>query len=134
MAAPSASARGGISLSNSSFDFRPRPPETTLVAVARSGRSDLARSSDTHSVSGSTLGSTPSVISADPPSVSAAGKAVPRTVIILMLSVDWTVRAAFPAYMGRTKARGPERDQSCPFGRKEGTLRVFSYYLHFQSP
>lgn len=97
MAAPSASARGGINLSKSSFDFRPRPPETTLVAVARSGRSDFARSSDTHSVSDSTFGSIPSVISAEPPSVSAAGKAVPRTVMTLMSSVDWTVRTAFPA-------------------------------------
>ena len=52
----------------------------------------------------STLGSIPLLTSAEPPSVSAAANAVPRTVIILISSLDWTVRIALPAYMGRTKA------------------------------
>ena len=88
MAAPKASASGGMILSNSSFDFNPRPPETTLPAVARSGRSDFAKSSESHSVLFSILGSIPSDISAEPPSASAAAKAVPLTVIILILSDD----------------------------------------------
>lgn len=104
IAAPRASASGGISWSNCSLDFSPRPPETTLLAVARSGRSDLVRSSEIHSVTGSTLGSIPSVMSADPSSSSAAAKAVPRTVMILIWSVDWTVSSALPAYIGRTNA------------------------------
>ena len=45
------------------------------------------------------------MISAEPPLASAAAKAVPLIVIILILSDDWTVRMAFPAYIGRTKAR-----------------------------
>lgn len=97
MAAPNASASGGIIRSNSSFDLRPLPPETTFPAVASSGRSDFAKSSDIHSVLISTLGSDPSTIEADPPSASAAAKAVPRTVTIFILSVDWTVRMALPA-------------------------------------
>lgn len=104
MAAPNASAKGGMIWSNCSFDFRPRPPETTLLALARSGRSDLARSSETHSVWISTLGSVPSRISAELPAASAGAKAVPRTVIILIVSADCTVRMAFPAYIGRVNA------------------------------
>lgn len=104
IAAPNASANGGISLSNCSFDLRPLPPDTTLPAVARSGRSDFARSSETHSVGDSDLGSTPSVISAEPPEISAAGKAVPRIVMILIGSEDWRVMMALPAYIGRMNA------------------------------
>ena len=92
-------------LSNCSFDFKPRPPETTFPAVAKSGLSDFARFSDIHSVGQAVLGSTPSVISADPSPNSAAANAVPRIVIILIASDDWTVRIAFPAYIGRTKAK-----------------------------
>lgn len=88
IAAPKASASGGMILSNSSFDFNPRPPDMTLLAVARSGRSDFAKSSESHSVLISTLGSTPSTISAEPPPTSAAAKAVPLIVIILILSDD----------------------------------------------
>lgn len=97
IAAPKASANGGIILSNCSFDFRPRPPETTFDAVARSGRSDTARSSESHSVLMGSLGSVPSASSAEPSAISAAAKAVPRIVMILMGSVDWTVRMALPA-------------------------------------
>lgn len=104
MAAPKASARGGMIWSNCSLDFRPRPPETTLLAVARSGRSDFAKSSESHSVLISAWGSMPSAIVAEPPSASAAANAVPRMVTILTLSDDWTVRMALPAYIGRTKA------------------------------
>ena len=50
--------------SNCSLDLRPRPPETTRVAVARSGRSDLARSSEIQVVGHGALGSEPSSISA----------------------------------------------------------------------
>lgn len=88
IAAPKASANGGISRSNCSLDFRPRPPETTLLAVARSGRSDLARSSETHCVSDLKFGSTPSTMSAEPPSSPAAANAVPRIVTIFILSED----------------------------------------------
>ena len=94
MAAPRASARGGIIRSNSSFDFRPRPPETTRSAVASSGRSLLARSSDTQVTWLSILGSTPSSTAAEPPSLVVFAKAVARTVMTLMESVDWTVRGA----------------------------------------
>ena len=83
--------------SNSSFDFKPRPPETTLPAVAKSGLSDFVRFSETHSVELSALGSTPSSTDADPPSASAAGNAVPLIVIILISSDDSTVAIAFPA-------------------------------------
>jgi hypothetical protein len=68
MAAPRASARGGIKRSNSSFDFRPRPPDTTRLAEASSGRSDLVRFSETHSTELDSLGSTPSSTDAEPPS------------------------------------------------------------------
>lgn len=40
---------------------------------------------------------------ADPPDASAAAKAVPLIVIILMSSDDSTVAIAFPAYIGRMK-------------------------------
>lgn len=83
--------------SNSSFDFRPRPPETTFSAVARSGLSDLARSSLIHSVAQAELGSSPSEREAFPPVAAPEAKAVPRTVTILGLSLVWTVRIAFPA-------------------------------------
>jgi hypothetical protein len=96
-AAPRASASGGMRRSNSSLDFRPRPPDTTLVAVPRSGRSLLARSSDTHSVAQGACGSVPSLMEAEPPMVSAAGKAVLRTVMSLIESEDWTVAMALPA-------------------------------------
>ena len=92
-------------VSNCSFDFRPLPPETTFPAVAKSGLSDFARLSDIHSVGQAALGSTPSVILADPSPNSAAANAVPRIVIILTASEDWTVSIAFPAYIGRTKAK-----------------------------
>ena len=52
------------------------------------------------------LVSVPSASSAEPFSISAAAKAVPRIVMILIGSVDWTVRMALPAYMGRTNAVG----------------------------
>ena len=83
--------------SNSSFDFSPRPPETTREAVPRSGRSDLESSSETNSVRAGALGSFPSTICADPPSVSVPWKAVPRTVMSFVGSLDWTVRMALPA-------------------------------------
>ena len=87
-----------MSLSNSSLDFRPRPPETTLPAVASSGRSEVARSSEIHSVGEGDLGSVPSSIEAVLSSAaSEAGKEVVRTVRILIGSVDWTVRMALPA-------------------------------------
>lgn len=97
IAAPRASANGGIRRSNSDLDFRPRPPETTLEAEASSGRSDLARSSDSQVVGFGTLGSSPVEIEAEPPVGDAAGKAVLRTVRIFIGSVDWTVRMALPA-------------------------------------
>lgn len=84
-------------MSNSSLDLRPRPPETTFSAEPRSGRSDLARSSEIHSVGEGALGSMPSSRVAEPPVVSGAGKAVPRTVMIFIASLDWTVRMALPA-------------------------------------
>lgn len=113
IAAPRASARGGMMVSNWSFDFRPRPPETTFPAVARSGRSDLARSSESHSVSASLLGSSPVVTSAEPLPSSAAGNEVPRVVINLMGSLDSTVRSALPAYIGRIKAENRSAHQPC---------------------
>lgn len=97
IAAPKASASGGIILSNCSLDFRPRPPETTREAVARSGRSDFWRSSEIQVVGHGALGSVPSSIFALLEPSCAAGKAVPRIVIIFMGSVDWTVRIALPA-------------------------------------
>jgi hypothetical protein len=97
IAAPRASANGGMRRSNSSFDFRPRPPETTFSAEASSGLSDLARSSETHSVGQGALGSTPSSTEAELEPDSAGGKDVCRTVRSLMGSVDWTVRMALPA-------------------------------------
>lgn len=97
IAAPSASASGGISRSNSSFDLRPRPPETTFFADASSGRSDFARFSEIHSVGEGVLGSMPSSMDAEPPEVSAGANDVCRTVMSLMGSVLWTVRMALPA-------------------------------------
>lgn len=104
IAAPSASARGGISLSNSSFDLTPRPPDTTLLADARSGRSDFARSSDSHCTGHSDSGSDPCTTSAAPPSRASKGKAAALTVMTFVFSVHRTVRIAFPAYIGRIKA------------------------------
>ena len=75
-------------LSNCSLDFRPRPPETTRLAVARSGRSDVCRSSETQVVGQGALGSSPVVTGALLEAIGAAGKAVPRIVIILMGSED----------------------------------------------
>ena len=83
--------------SNCSLDFRPRPPETTRVAVARSGREDVWRSSETQVVGQGAWGSSPAVIEALLEAIEAAGKAVPRIVRILMGSEDWTVRIALPA-------------------------------------
>lgn len=114
-----------MSLSNCSFDLRPRPPETTLVAVARSGRSDFWRSSDIHSVELSAFGSTPSAISAEPPSASAGGNAVPRVVMILIESDDWQVRIAFPAYIGRTKAES-RQERNMITKLKSGKLTVLA--------
>ena len=48
MAAPSASASGMMVESNDSLDLTPRPPETTVGADDRSGRSDLTSSSEIH--------------------------------------------------------------------------------------
>lgn len=104
MAAPRTSARGWIRASNCSLDLRPRPPDTTRVAATRSGRSDAVNSSEIHSVGEGAWGSTPSTISAEPSVASAGVKAVPRMVMSLMGSDDWTVRVALPAYIGRTKA------------------------------
>lgn len=83
--------------SNSSFDFRPRPPETTREAVERSGRSEVARSSEIQVVGVEALGSVPSSRVPLPPSAAPDGNAVPRTVMIFVESVDWTVRIALPA-------------------------------------
>ena len=67
------------------------------MAVPRSGRSVFARSSDTHSVAQGACGSAPELIEAEPPAVSVGGKAVPRIVMNLMGSEDWTVAMALPA-------------------------------------
>lgn len=98
-----------MSLSNSSFDLRPRPPDTTFPAVASSGRSDLANSSETHSVGDGAFGSVPSSNDAEPPSASAGGNDVCLTVRSLIGSEDCTVKMALPAYIGRTKAVEPVR-------------------------
>lgn len=90
--------------SNWALDFRPRPPETTRVAVPRSGREEVCRSSETQVVGQGALGSSPGEMVALLEARGAAGKAVPRIVSILMGSEDWRVRIALPAYMGRTKA------------------------------
>ena len=83
--------------SNCSFDFKPRPPDTTLSAVARSGRSLLVKFSEIQVVGQGALGSMPSSIGVDADPKGAAAKAVPRIVITLIESEDWTVRIALPA-------------------------------------
>jgi len=94
-----------MSRSNSSFDLRPRPPDTTRLAEASSGRSDLVRFSDSHSVVVVVdLESTPSSTLPEPDSRSVTWKAVPRTVMALVESDDSTVTMAFPAYVGLVKA------------------------------
>ena len=94
----------------------------------------MVRSSETQVVGHGALGSTPSTTDAEPPVCSAGAKAVPRTVIILMGSEDWTVRIALPAYIGRTKAAerlAVEVEKQKDLMRK---LRSgWAYCLRFQS-
>jgi hypothetical protein len=89
-------------LSNVSLSLRPRPPDTTRLAVLRSGRDDVVRSSPTQVVGHGAFGSeeNSSTVPSEEPS-SAAGYAVPRTVINLIGSNDFIVETAFPIYLAR---------------------------------
>ncbi len=75
----------------------PRPPDTMTRALVSSGRSDLESSAPTKR--DSPAEPAPGAVSTDalPPSLAAAGKAVPRTVMTLILSLDCTVTSALPA-------------------------------------
>ncbi|KAJ6257041.1 hypothetical protein Dda_7925 [Drechslerella dactyloides] len=102
-AAPIAFASGISRLSKFSLLFNARPPLTTFVAVSRSGMSDTAACSSTHSTDPTCLESFPSTTSAAPLPAAAALKAVCRTVITFLGSLHWTVAMMLPAYIGRTK-------------------------------
>ena len=79
-----------------SSEPRPRPPETTIRAEVRSGRSEAATVSSTQAeVPGSPAALAVS-IGADACSPEAAKLAL-RTVTTLIASEDWTVWMAFPA-------------------------------------
>ena len=84
-------------VSKFSLFFRPRPPDTTFVALPRSGRSDTVSSSETHSDWSSPAVPLPSSTETSLlPSLAASKEAV-RTVNTLMLSLLRTVAVALPA-------------------------------------
>ena len=97
-------------LSNVSLFLRARPPETIVLAVLRSGRSEVVNSVERwvvrlvfSSIAGSS--SMDTLFEEEEEVVDDAGKAVPRTVIILSGISDpaLTVAIALPAYIGRVK-------------------------------
>ena len=85
-------------------DLSPRPPETTILASVRLGRSDLVASKDTNRIlvaSASSVTPTCSMGAAEPGS--AASNAVLRTDTTCTSSANVTVASVLPAYMGRCK-------------------------------
>ena len=76
----------------------PRPPEMMTRALVSSGRSDFDSSAPTNSRQpGRSRSPRTGSIAAEPPVASAGGKAVPRTVMTLIGSLDCTVASALPA-------------------------------------
>lgn len=101
-------ASGSRVLLNVSLFLRARPPETIVLAVPRSGRSEVVNSVERCVVKEtfpSTAGSSSTDTFEEESEVvdGNTGKAVPRTVIILSGISDpaLTVAIAFPAYIGR---------------------------------
>ncbi len=85
------------SISKLSPDCMPRPPEITIFAVVSSGRSDSVSFCSLNVTRPASPVPSTSSTSASPPSSDTASKAVPRTVMSLMLSDDCTVASALPA-------------------------------------
>mmetsp|Transcript_30366 Transcript_30366/g.93731 ORF Transcript_30366/g.93731 Transcript_30366/m.93731 type:complete len:277 (-) Transcript_30366:39-869(-) len=101
MAALHLSASGNMSFSKPSLFLRPRPPQTTLAAVARSGRSLFESWSSTHFDLPTAGSASPSLTAPLPPSAAARSNAVPRTVMNFTASFDVTTLTALPAYVKR---------------------------------
>ncbi|OQB98740.1 MAG: hypothetical protein BWX79_03265 [Alphaproteobacteria bacterium ADurb.Bin100] len=97
MAAPSLSASGVITSLNFSALPSARPPETTILAAVRSGRSFLAISLPRNVLL--PLSAAPATVStaALPPVAAAGSKPVVRTVMTLVASALCTMAIALPA-------------------------------------
>jgi hypothetical protein len=95
MAAPSLSAMPSSSLKFSPFCM-PRPPEITTEAAVSSGRSDSAISWLTKLEIPASCAASTAASSALPPSAATASKAVVRTVITFLASLDCTVAITLP--------------------------------------
>ena len=74
-----------------------RPPETTILAAASSGRSDLTSFLDDEAGLGRARAGAAMVSTVAEPPSAAALKAVGRTVITFLASEDCTVSSALPA-------------------------------------
>ena len=96
------------------LSLRPRPPETTRVAVLRSGRDDVARSSPSHVVRHSAFGSeVNSSTGASKEPSSAAGYAVPLTVINIIGSDVFTVANALPSQFNLSSCTRIDLSHKC---------------------
>ena len=77
--------------------FSARPPETMILALVSSGRSDLASSLPTKLLDTRVGGAGHSLDVPEPPSLAALSNAVPRTVMTSLGSLLSTVAIALPA-------------------------------------
>ena len=75
----------------------PRPPDTTILAPASSGRSLLATSRDTNALLPVSATAVTDSTAAEPPVAGAASNAVVRTVSTFTASALCTVAIALPA-------------------------------------
>ena len=82
---------------NFSLEPSARPPDTMILAAVSSGRADLVSSAPSKLESPESACATAFSMVALPPVVAALAKAVPRTVMTFLASLERTVAMALPA-------------------------------------